>query len=86
MVAEGASLTIGQVTPSGTVTEFQVGMGTSVITPGADGNMWFSGGYYYSGTTNIGKITTAGVPTVYTLPFQAFQAIGIVTGPTAISG
>jgi streptogramin lyase len=59
---------IGRMTPSGRVTQFPVGSqsyGPWDIVVGSDGNLWFT--YRDNNTTNaIGRITTAGVVTLFT--------------------
>ncbi|HET9029232.1 MAG TPA: hypothetical protein VFN49_03575 [Candidatus Aquilonibacter sp.] len=45
------------------------------IIAGTDGNLWF-----VEGTTKVGKITTSGVTTEYTLP-QAGFSVGVTNGP-----
>ena len=55
---------LARVTPSGSVTEFPVAGATKLGWPtaGPDGNLWFTDG------TKIGKMTTTGVVTEYSLP------------------
>ncbi|MBF0538656.1 MAG: Virginiamycin B lyase, partial [Nitrospirae bacterium] len=49
----------------------------SGITSGADGNIWFA--EYIAGINKIGKITTAGVITEYTITGN--RLFGITSGP-----
>ena len=63
---ENIGSNIGQITPSGTITEFPDpantgGPGTNGIAAGPDGNLWFTTA---AGNT-VGKITTAGAVTEY---------------------
>jgi virginiamycin B lyase len=84
--AENSGTSIGQIltgaTAAGTIAEFPVALGSSVIATGPDGNLWFTPSttyyYYYSETGNFGRITTAGVATLFNLPFEA---MGITAGP-----
>lgn len=68
---------------AGTITEFSAGLNTgsapSAITPGADGNLWFSD----EGTTPaIGRITPAGTITEFTAGLNATsRPYGITSGP-----
>jgi len=59
---------IARITPAGAVTEYDVlapfgtdAFGVFSITAGSDGNLWFT----LEGGSHIGKITTAGVVTLY---------------------
>ena len=47
------------------------------ITAGPDGNLWFT---EYSGN-KIGRITTAGAITEFTIPTAASSPVGITAGP-----
>jgi streptogramin lyase len=59
---------------AGTVTEFPVPGGDPLsITAGPDGNLWFT-----AGTSNIGRITTAGKITEFPVSSEPF---GITAGP-----
>jgi streptogramin lyase len=73
----GAS-SLGRVTPSGTVTDVEIGMESMAIAVGSDGNIWFIGGSYGGDTPNFGKVTPAGVTTEYTVPFDS---MGLTAGP-----
>ena len=71
---------IGQITPSGVVTEYATPTTASVptgITLGSDGNMWFT----ESATNNIGRINTSGTITEYPIPTANSGATGITAGP-----
>src|SRR5436305_8587392 len=50
------------------------------IKAGPDGNLWFTEGYAFGAQTQIGRITTAGVPTYYSIPGGDSDG-GITTGP-----
>lgn len=80
--AENEETSIGQVmtaaATAGTITEFPVGLASSMIAVGPDGNLWFSPSPYYYAAANFGMITTAGVATLFTLPFEA---MGVTAGP-----
>jgi streptogramin lyase len=71
---------IGQITPSGVVTNNFVGPTsltvTSSITAGPDGNLWFT-----DGVTNIGQITTTGIVTEVAPPTGGSGLQGITVGP-----
>jgi virginiamycin B lyase len=69
---------LGRITPSGTVTEVEIGMRSTAIAVGSDGNLWFVGGNYGGDTRDFGKVTPAGVTTEYTLPLDTG---GLTTGP-----
>ena len=66
---EPAKEKIGRITPSGTITEFSIPPGSlgsakpAQIAAGRDGNLWFT---VTSGQGAIGRITTAGVVTLFT--------------------
>ena len=55
------------------------GSNASGITSGPDGNLWFT----QAGLSQIGRITTSGVITEYTLPGTITFPIGITTGPVS---
>jgi streptogramin lyase len=69
---------LGRVTPSGVVTEVEVGMYSTALAVGPDSNFWFVGANYGGDTTNFEKVTPAGVTTAYTLPSEP---MGVTTGP-----
>ena len=66
---------ISKMNTSGTVLGEYAAGGSTDITTGPDGNLWFT-----SGTQKIGKITTSGTITEYTLPANSGPN-GIVAGP-----
>jgi len=70
---------IARVTPNGAITEFPV-VGTTqlrTITSGPDGNLWFTDPL----GKHIGRITTAGAVTLFTVPEEVTGPFEIVTGP-----
>ena len=74
---------VGRITPSGTITEFQVPAGES-ITAGPDGALWFSevpsgpaNGGWATGKNGVGRITTSGQITTYPI---SENALGITRG------
>jgi streptogramin lyase len=75
---------IARITTAGVITEFMV-PGASGLNPpisiaaGADGNLWFTqgGGTYWDG--NVGRITTGGAATVFSLPLNSRPG-GIAAG------
>ena len=70
---------IGRITPSGTVTEFEIsaGSGPTAITSGPDGNLWFT----ESDAGRIGRMTPAGVLTEFSAGITPGSGPGdIVTG------
>lgn len=67
---------IGSITPSGQIAGFAVPHQPTQITPGPDGNMWFS----ERETSAIGQITPGGQITEFPLPAE-YQALGITSGP-----
>jgi len=73
--------TVGRITPSGQVTEFNSPIGgAGAITAGPDGNLWFSTGDLETFPA-IGRITPTGQLATFTLPDQ-FGSIGALTaGP-----
>ncbi len=78
--ASGSTNKIGKITPSGTVTEYNIttaNAGARGITAGPDGNIWFTEG----NRSKIGKITPAGVVTDYSIPTLGSSPRGITAGP-----
>ncbi len=68
---------IGEITPQGVVTEFQLPAGQSSsggITAGPDGNVWFTE------KTAIGRVTPSGTVTTFNLPANS-DVTGITAGP-----
>jgi streptogramin lyase len=69
---------IGRITPSGTITEYDLpnaGSKPNAITAGPDGNLWFT---EYSGN-RIGRITPSGTITEYTPPGSGPNGIALGT-------
>jgi len=79
----GGPASIGKITPSGTITNFSVGLNAGSkpigIAPGPDGNIWFTD----QGTTRaIGKITPSGTITEYSAGLNAGSSPASITaGP-----
>jgi streptogramin lyase len=81
---EGHNSAIGRVTPSGTITEFE--MPEAVSTPeqiidGPDGNLWFTDPSRGPFNRAIGRITPAGVIT----EFNTWTALGNTDAPRSIA-
>lgn len=80
-----ANNSIGRITPSGTVTYFEVPTDPSLeseaglfaITAGPDGNMWFTGFY----ANIVGKVTPDGRISTYPVPLAQAFPLGISAGP-----
>ena len=69
---------IGIITPQGKIYEFTLSHSIlGSITKGPDGNLWFTE-FQYGGTGKIGRITTAGTISDFTLPTSG-------NGPTSIT-
>lgn len=71
-----------EVPVTGTITEFAAPTLTAAaqlvgITSGPDGNLWFT---EYGGN-KIGKVTTTGTITEYSIPTSSTQPVGIAAGP-----
>ncbi|HEX5988787.1 MAG TPA: hypothetical protein VFY75_01070 [Solirubrobacterales bacterium] len=71
----------GKVTPGGEVTEYVIGvhpenLGLSDIVAGPDGNLWFTVG----GRPRVGRITTEGQVTEFTLPDPQASPMSIAVG------
>jgi len=75
---ENSGLTIGRIATDGTVTEYPYNSGhvPEFITTGSDGALWFTKGYQY-----IGRMTTAGVYSQYTIPGTEATVGFITSGP-----
>ncbi len=85
---------VGRITPAGTISQFPLsrGPGTSIAT-GPDGALWFglattgTSNPGYCGDTFIGRVSTSGHVTVFTLPYPDSSAscsggsVGILAGP-----
>jgi streptogramin lyase len=81
-----SSAVVGRVDTTGTSFaqfSFPNGEAPVGITAGADGNLWFTlPGSAPTPTNAIGKMTTAGVPSVFTIPsMNAYPEQGIIAGP-----
>src|SRR2546423_11739956 len=75
---------MGRIPPAGVITEFPLTFGPGGTSPfpvgiavGADGNLW----YAESGTNRIGRITTSGVITTFSIPTATSSPNGITSGP-----
>jgi streptogramin lyase len=73
-----------RISPDGAVTQFQAGTGSGLsgtgpehITPGPDGNLWFT--EFWS--NRIGRMTPAGALTEFPIPTADSAPRGIVAGP-----
>jgi len=72
---------VGRITPAGTISEFPIPSPNSEpgqITPGPDGNLWFTENTLNGGV--IGRITLTGTITIFALP-EGHEASGITKGP-----
>lgn len=69
---------IGRITTGGSITEFPIVAGSRPvwITAGPDGALWFG----ESGGVAVGRMTTAGVRTDFTVPSPSASAVGIAVG------
>src|SRR5262249_53140838 len=70
---------IGEISPSGTITEYPVPAGTTAgaaIAPGADSNLWFT-----ESNNQIGRVTPSGTFTSFTIPTTPSGPWGIAAGP-----
>jgi streptogramin lyase len=77
--AEGHNL-VGEVTPTGTITEYPVpavGSDPTAITRGADGNMWFTA----PGVERVDRVTPSGEVTEFSAPYVSGSLRAIVLGP-----
>jgi virginiamycin B lyase len=72
----GTPTAVGKITPTGTITEYEVPAAPKSIAAGPDGNLWFTQGNEES----IGRITTSGVSTIFPAPTPSLPA-SIVAGP-----
>jgi|GEM_PF-1431227 len=75
-ILEGATRSIGRITPDGTVSTFALPQDSVAfdITTGADGNLWFTDG------GKIGRLTTAGTLTEFAIPPGIESAHGSAPG------
>jgi streptogramin lyase len=77
---ESATNQIGNITTTGTITQYPVPTASSYprsIAVGPDSNLWFTEIY----ANKIGKITTGGTITEYPVPTAASEPLGITAGP-----
>lgn len=67
---------IGRMSLNGQLTEFEAPFGgLQWITVGPDKALWFTG------AGSIGRMTTSGIATAYSIPTYRAQPVGIITGP-----
>jgi virginiamycin B lyase len=76
---------VSRITPSGTITQWPTPTPASApndIAVGPDGNLWFTESANAGGgpSQKVGRITTAGVITEFTMP-TASERFGITAGP-----
>ena len=80
LLGMAACVGVAGATPFGEITEFSSGFSPGAIpgslTPGADGNLWFTD----RGTTAMGQITTAGVVSEFSGGFPAGSIPGAGSG------
>lgn len=73
---------IGKMTPTGSMAEYPVEAIVNSITTGPDGNLWFGGCTgTYCGTAKIGRITTSGAVTLWTV--DGGTPDGLTAGPSS---
>ncbi|MDH4216744.1 MAG: hypothetical protein OEV23_07640, partial [Gallionella sp.] len=72
--ASGSNL-VARITMAGVITEFP-NTGGAFITTGSDGNLWLT-----APGTGIGKLTTAGVQTMFAIPSATLNPFSITAGP-----
>jgi virginiamycin B lyase len=75
---ENSGLNIGRIATDGTITEYPYDSGhvPEFITAGSDGALWFTQGFQF-----IGRMTTAGVYSQYTIPGTDSTVGYITSGP-----
>jgi hypothetical protein len=66
---------VGSMTPSGVLTEYTITYPMNSIAAGPDGNLWVGGGSY------IGRMTTSGAATWFSIPTANASAWDITAGP-----
>lgn len=66
---------IGRITMKGEITEFATPHAGRELTPGADGNFWYTAG------SIVGRLTPKGEATEYPIPSGETNAVGITQGP-----
>jgi virginiamycin B lyase len=80
--AEIGSAKIGKFSTAGTlVNEFALTMAPGRVTAGPDGNIWFTEFDPSTHNSAIGKMTTGGTLTQFTVPTAGAHALGIAAGP-----
>jgi len=84
--ADPGGYSIANYNPTnGTFSKFLLPAGHGLpvrITPGPDGSLWFSGDTNFDGTNTLGRITTAGAITEYSIPIQGpNHGFSITQGP-----
>jgi len=77
-VSEDLVAKIARVTPGGTVTQFNISGQSEGIAAGPDGALWFT--EYTEGANKIGRLTTGGSLTEYTIPTADAVPAGIAAG------
>jgi virginiamycin B lyase len=81
LVAAASVLALGWPTRAAAqlIQEFPLGSSTDpiAITAGPDGNLWFT----KQGSNSIGRITTAGAITEFSIPTASSSPAGIAAGP-----
>ena len=88
--AQGSS-GIGRITASGVITSFPLPTAGDIpgdLTVGSDGNLWFSISSYATNppsspatAIDIGRITTSGVITAFSVPEAGFEIFSMTLGP-----
>jgi virginiamycin B lyase len=73
---ESANNRLGQITTSGTITQFDAPLHAAIITSGADGALWFS----VPSSNKIDRITTAGTVSEFTVPTTSSLPFGVASG------
>ncbi len=75
---ENCCLGVGRIATDGTITQYPYASGnvSDFITTGSDGALWFTQGFSY-----IGRMTTSGVYSQYTIPGPEAAVGYITTGP-----
>jgi virginiamycin B lyase len=79
---------IGRISDDGKIKYFTLPVHVYELTPGPDGNIWFTVGtitqdsrtIVQGQTVTIGKMTTTGAYTLYTIPNASGEGIGITAG------
>jgi len=76
VVSGATNYAIARITPTGTITDFPVPGGLARLAAGPDGNLW----YTRYDINAVGKMTTAGTVTTYTLFSGNYSLDGITAG------